>query len=339
MSGFNKNRGGKVVLPKHKETLIKSKTYTLNDGRPIDIRHLPAKALGPVAELLEGFYLRAPTVRAIESGAVDATSISRMWILAHEDRALGLPRHPFIDKLIREYHFCVDCYADLLSRERIRSLVSHGSYEEFNEYFGGMRCVDPYTMKEIVKSKSGKSASIEHCLPYSKTLEGLRIDADFQNLYFVDTVVNSLRRDYPLSFKDKDPAATISVVVNGKVERYGGPATEGLDLDAFPTLEKVGSRKVFCPPTGGRGFIARKIVNCMISYLDSNADNFADMYGDLEFDKVLFHLGDRVNVLSGYLFEEEMNAMIMELQGSSNFCLTDPFFVRTRLFGAGRHTH
>lgn len=323
-----------IKLYSNESVALGKSTQVYNNKYPLPKIKAPEYIYGLFGEILPLYYIRNKTVKLIHSG-----SFEELGLALKQDKMLALPLHPFIDKLIDKYDFCIDCYAELMSQYN-QPLVIEDNYNSFNKYFNKLDALDPYTMLPINKFKSANTVSIEHIVPYSKTSINIFLDADFQNLCYVDKSVNSMRKDHQLSFNNKQPDKTLSVYYDGKAHKYNEFIKDKPHetIDDYPTTERHNNTTFFLPPTKSFGFLSRRILYCILTYLDTNCDQFEDIYSDFDFDILLKVISNDYNL--GYnRFEFIYDDNIKKLQQSENFCLTNGYIIVKKLFSKSTHIH
>lgn len=344
----NKSRQSKTIPIFNDSTInIGKKIKQCNNNVDLPmLRSMPNFIYGALGKVVPYYYIRNATINLINETMKNPTddNKAKLSLLLTQDREMDLPLHPFIDKLIESNNFCLDCYYSIIT-EISPKYQYDDKYENFNKYFHSMDCIDPYTLLPI-KKMNKKDVSIEHILPYSKTRMDIYLDADYQNLCYINTQINSIRNDRPLSFESKNPTETISVFYDNKNHTYEEftKTKKGELLDDYPTIQTMTNKdgkkiKVFVPPYKSFGFIGRKILYCILAYLGTNCDNFSEMYEFIDFNKLLFALTNNFNITENNSFEFDLNDKINTLQGKNNICLTQNYFIVRKLFGRNNHTH
>lgn len=334
----NKSRSEPVPRAKVTEKAPSSTVECNNGASTLSLKHLPAELGAAIYKASHEYYLTPYLIGLINRRQSDARLTSEIYLRFARCRSLGLRLHPFIDRMLSKNKMCLDCYYLLRTNKNTTPCISHKNYNEFNKFFETLQSIDPYTLMPINKGTGKGKVSIEHVLPYSMTLSTLMIDADFQNLCYIDKNINSLRSDLPLRFDKKDASTTKTIVVDGKIVPFDMKLHCNI-LDNCSTVELVKGKKYFSPPQQSHGYLARKILYCFLTYIGDCPDNFELFYADLNIEKLINSIGANVNVSRECNFEVELENEIYGLQGTSNFCLTCPYFISSFLFNVDTHDH
>jgi hypothetical protein len=213
-------------------------------------------------------------------------------------------------------------------------IIINGDHHEFKKNFGHLDCLDPYTLEKV----DLKTTSIEHIHPYSYTSMDLLLDLDFQNMCFVSKYVNSIRNNNPLTFNAKNKDKTTKIYSSGTMQQYSKSAES---IDDYATLELHDKKVYFSPPLKARGFIARRIIHCILLYLDSSSDNFLELYKESDMKNILRVLSNDYNIGHENTFEFQIDDRVKELQNNPNLCLRDTYNVIKYVFGrtSANHKH
>jgi hypothetical protein len=293
---------------------------------------------------LSTYYMTDEVITLIKKKNLTTMEKTRLLALIDECARYGIKKNVFINMLIDEYKFCVDCYYHVLTKHLVNiPPIVDSTYKQFDKHLKEIGSIDPYTLDTVTTNIRRQNASIEHILPqsFSKNNLGLNIEKDYHNLCYVNKEVNTMRSNHRIRFEKKSQNHTTKIFLNGKQNIYD--STQHVLHENISSLEEHEEDGVsvtyFCPPEKSKGFIARKIMYGILQYMNFNGSNLHNLYKYTDFGNLLFYMSNNYNIEKGSQFEFLSDEYIKNVELSSNLCIIDPYFVIHMLFNRSGHTH